>query len=211
MAWEKDKNLENKWLVKHGHRTRDGSSPTYSTWISMIARCTRESNDNYKYYGAKGIGVCDSWLNSFSCFLSDMGERPEGRTLDRVDGTKGYTKSNCRWATSKEQSINKSSTNVIVFKGKEMTLCDISSEYNIPKTTVYRRYKQGVRGDNLISKENRNKLIKGEMKSNSKINKIIAGDIRKLILKGLTNKDISDIYNISTSLVSDIKNNKAWV
>lgn len=89
--------------VKHGM----ARTPTYKTWISMRSRCTNESDVNYSQYGGRGISVCDEWLSEFTVFLADMGEQPEGLSLDRIDNDKGYSKENCRWATAKEQHRNK--------------------------------------------------------------------------------------------------------
>lgn len=83
---------------------------TYHTWIGMRARCHDENHDAYERYGAKGVAVCERWLNGetgFQNFLEDMGERPEGRTLDRIKNHLGYFKDNCRWATNAEQYENK--------------------------------------------------------------------------------------------------------
>jgi hypothetical protein len=71
----------------------------------MKKRCNWAGNDNYHLYGGRGIKVCDRW-NSFVHFLEDMGERPEGMTLDRIDPNGNYEKSNCRWATAVEQRAN---------------------------------------------------------------------------------------------------------
>lgn len=73
-------------------------SKTYTTWESMIQRCTNPKNWNYHHYGARGIKVCDSWLN-YENFLADMGVRPQGLELDRIDNDGNYEKSNCRWTT----------------------------------------------------------------------------------------------------------------
>lgn len=72
----------------------------------MRQRCLYPRHASYQKYGAKGITICDEWRDSFSAFLRDMGARPPGKTLDRIDGTKGYFKDNCRWATPKEQAAN---------------------------------------------------------------------------------------------------------
>jgi hypothetical protein len=77
-------------------------NPTNNTWRAMIQRCTNPTNNRYYCYGARGIKVCDRWLESFKNFLDDMGERPQGYQLDRIETNGNYEPSNCRWVTPKE-------------------------------------------------------------------------------------------------------------
>lgn len=80
----------------------------YATWANMKQRCSNKDNPTYPYYGGRGIKVCDRWLNSFSNFLEDMGEKPSpSHSLDRVDNNKGYSPDNCIWSNLSEQRINR--------------------------------------------------------------------------------------------------------
>ena len=92
---------------KHGHTNNKGyRSKEYNSWKCMKNRCLYEKSKNYSYYGGRGIKVCDRWLNSFENFLQDMGNRPQGFTLDRIDPNGNYEPINCRWADSKTQRHN---------------------------------------------------------------------------------------------------------
>lgn len=92
---------------RHGYY----GSPTYRSWRAMLARCRDSTHKQWMQYGGRGITVCDRW-RQFENFLSDMGERPVGRSLDRINGNGNYEPGNCRWATRIEQRHNRRSDNV---------------------------------------------------------------------------------------------------
>ena len=95
---------------KHGHTHMEGRtsvpSPTYCSWAHMRQRCGNPRSNRWMLYGGRGITVCERW-RKFENFLADMGERPIGLTLDRIDSDGNYEPGNCRWATPKEQAINR--------------------------------------------------------------------------------------------------------
>lgn len=123
-CWHKELNIAASTTHGHGNKT-------YKTWVEMKMRCTNPNNHAYKYYGGRGIKVCERWLNSFANFLADMGERPKEMWLDRIDNNKGYSPDNCRWATVEEQCNNRRSNLIYHYNGKSQTLMQWCKELNI--------------------------------------------------------------------------------
>lgn len=113
----------------------------YPTWINMFKRCYLPSSPKFAIYGGRGIKVCLRWRR-FKNFISDMGSRPLGYSLDRIDNNKGYSPSNCRWATPVQQAKNqrsKKSTRWISFKGKVQSVTQWAAELGIPRATLFSR------------------------------------------------------------------------
>ena len=115
--------------------------PTYRSWYAMIQRSTNPNNARYPSYGGRGIGVCERWLK-FENFLADMGERPEGMTIERVDNDGHYEPRNCQWATRFEQDSNKSTNVKITFEGETLTLSEWSRRTGIHKMTLRNRLRR---------------------------------------------------------------------
>jgi hypothetical protein len=137
--------LHKSKITKHG---MDGTK-TYKTWISMRNRCKNKKNKRFDDYGGRGISVCDEW-SEFSIFLADMGEKPEGMSIDRIDNDKGYSPENCRWATPKEQARNRRSTIMIEHKGEVLFIDDFAAEIGLSESgarkRVLRVYKKNSNG-----------------------------------------------------------------
>lgn len=131
-----------KYEVRHGHAKKDGETKTYQTWLHMRQRCLNPTNDSFHNYGGRGITICERWQN-FDNFLEDMGERPEGLTIDRIDNSKGYFKTNCRWADKKTQLRNKRNNRIILWKGKQWTLSELCESYHINHAVLSSRLRLG--------------------------------------------------------------------
>ena len=122
-----------------------------SSWENMIARCHNEHSVSFKNYGAKGIQVCERWRNSFESFLFDMGPRPQGKTLDRIDPQKNYEPSNCRWSTRKEQANNRTNNRMLTHKGKTQTMSQWADETGINWHTIKSRLRYGWTVEKALS------------------------------------------------------------
>jgi len=105
MAKELGKTLGNNTRV-HGHAPKRQKSVEYRTWVNMKTRCYNPRATGYEFWGGRGITVCDRWRDSFENFLEDMGLRPEGTSLDRIDVNGNYEPENCRWADPTTQRKN---------------------------------------------------------------------------------------------------------
>jgi len=131
--------------IKHGASICEGTlaGKTYKAWSSMRQRCGNKSNHAYADYGGRGIAVCPEWLNSFPRFLEDMGIKPDGMSLDRIDNNKGYSPSNCRWATHTEQMRNRRNNRPLTIGGETKLLCEWEAETGISHATIQNRIKRG--------------------------------------------------------------------
>ncbi|MCK6159519.1 hypothetical protein KZX29_12155 [Moraxella osloensis] len=144
--------------LKHGHTNHTKLSPTYTSWASMKGRCQNKNNPKYHMYGAVGITVCEKW-QTFEGFLKDMGERPDGTSIDRIDGSLGYFKENCRWATITEQQRNLKSNVIVSYQGEEYVLKDLANKLGLSPTTLKYRIEQGWDESRYSEKPNQRKHL----------------------------------------------------
>lgn len=126
---------------KHGATKKNKWTRTYQAWKNMKARCFNKNGPDYKFYGERGITVCDEWKSSFRTFLADMGECPEGLTLDRTDHNGNYEKKNCRWITQKEQKANTRRNVFLTLNGETLHLSAWAERVGMSADTIWARYK----------------------------------------------------------------------
>ncbi|KPJ34748.1 hypothetical protein [Burkholderia multivorans] len=132
-----------KRSTKHGHARAGNASPTYRAYRDMRTRCENPKYREFHLYGGRGITVCERWRESFENFLADMGERPDGLTLERDRVNEGYGPENCRWATDQEQALNRRSNVRIEYQGRTQTISQWAEELNLNAGTLYDRAARG--------------------------------------------------------------------
>jgi len=127
-------------LVPFAFKKRHGMSltPTYFNWKGMIARCHCPTHKDYPKYGGRGIKVCERW-RTWENFYADMGERPLGKSIERIDNDGPYSLENCRWATPTEQNRNKRSNVRYHFMGRDLTISEWCELTGIPRPRLRAR------------------------------------------------------------------------
>lgn len=137
-----ESSLKNLPKGTHGRTRRNRPRDrTYACWVSMKGRCSNPKTESYALYGGRGITVCKRW-QSFENFLADMGEMPDGMTIDRIDGDGNYDPSNCRWADWDTQENNRRNNRRVVINGVNLTVAQASRELGISQSTISSRAKR---------------------------------------------------------------------
>jgi len=135
----------------HGHSVGGRRTATYKAYDSMRDRCLNPNNHAYHRYGGRGITICDRWLDAFEMFYADMGDRPTGMSLDRIDNDGPYSPENCRWATFKVQQNNRSTNLRLTVEGVSMTVSEVAAKFELSKHCVRYRLLAGWPVERIIN------------------------------------------------------------
>jgi len=154
--------------LRHGHTRGYRQSPEYVSWSRMKTRCLNSNDPNFRKYGAKGITICPQWIDSFETFLDDVGPRPSIKhSIDRFPNRHGnYEPGNVRWATGREQNLNRDMTHLITLNGVTRPLFEVCQELGISLGTMYSRLHRGWSAERIVSTPVRRitKMVKKEAK-----------------------------------------------
>jgi hypothetical protein len=126
----------------HGE-TRKGKSPEYQIWLGIKRRCTNPKATGFANYGGRGIKMCERWAKDFTAFLSDMGRRPPGTFIERIDNNGNYEPTNCKWATRLEQANNARSNRLLTLNGETKTATQWARLLNLPAEVIRHRLDKG--------------------------------------------------------------------
>lgn len=117
-------------------------TPIWHTWANMLRRCTETTHKDYPNYGGRGITVCERWQR-FENFYADMGDKPEGTSIERMRNDEGYNPDNCTWATRHEQARNTRKTKFVHVGGQRISLAEAAERFGLPYSTVKCRLRRG--------------------------------------------------------------------
>jgi hypothetical protein len=176
-------------------------SKIYGVWAQIINRCRRATVKEYKYYGARGITVCDRWL-TFDNFYADMGDCPSGCSIERIYNDGPYSPQNCRWATRQEQAQNKRNSRLLTHNGRTQTMAELARELGITPAAVFRRLQAWPIEQALT-------IAKPE-RPNAKLNMRQAREIRAAYPK-LNSVQLAAKYSVSNKTIWNVIYGKNFV
>jgi hypothetical protein len=180
---------------KHGHAIHGQHSREYKTWASMKSRCQNPKAQGYEDYGGRGITICDRWKgkNGFIEFLKDMGPRPAGQVIDRIDVNGNYEPSNCRWATLKESARNTRRNRFVIFQGQRKTIAEWAEIYGLPHYILFNRLRGGFSMEQALTMPNR-RLSADQVR-----------EVRSMLAAGMSQGEIGRRLHLDQATVSRIK------
>jgi hypothetical protein len=134
-------------MFRHGHSRKR----SYGIWLNMLARCENPAHKSFRVYAGQGITVCEEW-HDYEVFIRDMGEPPDGFTLDRVNNSLGYSASNCRWATPRQQAQNRRDNVLHTLNGVTLCVAEWARRAGMRPSTLQIRLRNGWPFEVAISK-----------------------------------------------------------
>jgi hypothetical protein len=214
----------------HGHSGRRRTA-TYATWEAIKSRCHTPSHSSFAEYGGRGIAVCERWRESFESFLADMGTRPPGLTIDRIDGARGYEPGNCRWASYAEQNRNLRTNRILRHDGREMCLADWALETGLTATCISSRLRRRwpiaealsfaphargrapdtfARGDRSGARRHPDRILRGEKSPRAKLTARDVEDVRRNCASGSTQAAEAARLGVSKGTIGFITRGETW-
>lgn len=190
---------------KHGesHSTKE-----YRAWCSIRKRCFNKNEPLYYTYGGRGITVCDRWLNSYDAFLSDVGRAPSiNHSIDRINVNGNYEPGNVRWATTQEQSVNKTKTVYIIHDGIQIPLKTFCDKYSLNVSRIRYWYNHGLSSNEIINRWNN---VSGRLYSNSSFTKVQIAVIRDALSNGHSLTKIGKYFKTTKGTIWKIKSGYSW-
>lgn len=186
---------------RHGCAATLDRTPEYIVWLSMVSRCTNPRHSSYRHYGARGIRICDRWLDSFTLFLADMGERPSlSHTIDRIDNDGNYEPTNCRWATKKEQARNRRGNVSFTAQGVVATVAEWAERMGVTCSMLYARKKRGWLEREIVSVPARRVLSK----------ETVLAMCQEYDTEKTPRKELAAKYQITLSSVTAVLTGRQW-
>lgn len=195
--------------TRHGHASSGSMSAEYRAWVGMKDRCFNPKSIKYKWYGERGISVCDRWKDSFTSFFLDVGTRPSpDHSLGRIDNNGNYEPGNVEWQTEKQQQRNKRDTRIYEYKGRKMCLVDWAAEIGVSEFAIRRRIAKGF----PIDEDRRHATAsQGEKNGSAKLTAVQVTEIReRYARREVTQSDLSQQYGVAVKRIRQIIKREAW-
>jgi hypothetical protein len=152
--------------LRHGHAVKGSTSREYETWLNIRGRCRNPKHVSYERYGARGIKVCPEWDASFEAFLANVGPRPDGHSIERIDNSKDYEPGNVRWATTLEQANNKRNSRRLTVGGITRTIPEwgrlMKPATGVTKTHIWARIILGWSAEDAVLEPLRYRMGQGQ-------------------------------------------------